>query len=136
MLLGALWLLVAAVATIAGSAALGRGLSELAARRGMSVAPVRSLVIGVVAAAALPGGATPPEWSWAPATRPDPPRPDQPPEPGPGGQAGAADDASSTSRGVLRSAAGIGLLAGGALALVEGTLRVAIRAPLGPGFAG
>ncbi|MFL5799515.1 MAG: hypothetical protein ACJ77A_16475 [Actinomycetota bacterium] len=239
MLLGALWLVVAVVATTAGSAALGRGVAELAARRGMSVAPVRSLVIGVAAATAtmlvaaergqtsvaggifpgaalfvlaaafgaalllgrrpaevrepmgyvaagaafvliallaangeitrgggvllallfllyaawaatepgrdparavdagaVPVGATHPEWSWAPATRPDPPRPDLPPQPEPGVEPGSADDASSTSRGILRSAAGIALLAGGALALVEGTLRVAIRAPLGPGFAG
>jgi Ca2+/Na+ antiporter len=240
MLLGALWLVVAAVAATAGSAALGRGVAELAARRRMPVAPVRSGIIGlgaatatmlvavgrgqtsvaggifpgaalfvlaaafgaafllvrrpaevrepmgfVATAAALvliallaadgeftrgegvlltllflpyaswaamepgrdpapaadyreaPVGAAHPGWSWALAPRTDPPRPDQVPEPEPGrGEAGEPENTSGTARGLLRSATGIALLAGGAFALVEGSLRVAVRAPLAPGFAG
>jgi len=240
MLLGVLWLVVAAVAATAGSTALGRGVTPLASRRRLPVAPVRSGVIGlaaatatmlvavgrgqtsiaggifpgtalfvlaaafgaalllgrrptevrepmgfVAAAAALvliallaadgeftrgegilltllfvpyaswaamepgrdpargaddreaPLGAPDPGWNWGPALRAGPPAPDQSQEPEPGRGAGKPpENTSSTPQRALRSATGIALLAGGAFALVEGTLRVAVRAPLGPGFAG
>jgi Ca2+/Na+ antiporter len=267
MLLGALWLVLAAASTTAGSAALGSGVADIATRRRIPVAPVRSMTIGLAAATAttlvasgrnqitVAGGIFPgaalfvlasafgaalllgrrpmevrepagfvaaaaglvlvallaadrlftrgegillvlvfgPYAAWAstepgrdpasPNLAPAPPieltphsgpmsgpAPD-PPDAWPGGDPGnrsGGTPAWVTSAGhepeagteprpdvaaggelgtvearpgmagqvALRLAAGVGLVAAGAFALVEGTVRVAIRAPLSPGFAG
>src|SRR5213592_3199045 len=52
MLLGAVWLVLAAAALVAGSAALSGAVADAAVRRKLPVAPVRSWAVGLAAALA------------------------------------------------------------------------------------
>jgi hypothetical protein len=80
----------------------------------------------------LPAAVPTPSGPPFPADLPPPTDPPPPVEPAPP----VAEPAAGTRRVAVLGMAGVALVVGGGFGLVEGTLRVALRTPLVPGFAG